>query len=224
MDKIMSSDFYKKKVEHSVNNIYKKINKANNPEESKERMNSRKLLNNKFRYKTKCNLLLKPMTNKNGRFNSLIGDYSSYVNKFKNKTLKPKIKSIDDISKDNLDSTTHKLNIIKRNSSFINSLKGNPRKIVFNRPLQKLQKHKSSGNIFDSINQLLPMIKPRQILINIYSGPYEYKIRDINKRTQSFKKFGKNSFYMGERYNPDNYSIEEKLGKNRNFYGKIFAN
>ena len=44
MDKIMSSDFYKKKVEHSLNNIYKKINKANNPEESKERMNSRKLL------------------------------------------------------------------------------------------------------------------------------------------------------------------------------------
>ena len=140
-----------------------------------------------------------------------------------NKTLKPKIKSIDDISKDNLDSTTHKLNIIKRNSSFINSLKGNPRKIVFNRPLQKLQKHKSSGNIFDSINQLLPMIKPRQILINIYSGPYEYKIRDINKRTQSYKKFGKNSIYMGEKYNPENYDLISKDKIGRNYYGAIFS-
>ena len=224
MEKILNTNFYKKKNVRSLKNIYKKINKANNPEESKERMNSRKYLNNKFRYKTKCNLLLKPITNKNGRFNSMIGDYSMAINKLKNQSLKPKIKSIDDISKDNLDSTSHKLNIIKRNSSFIKNLKGNPKKIEFNRPLQKLQKNKSSVNLFDAINKLLPMIKPRQILINIYSGPYEYKIRDINKERQSYKKFGKNSFYMGERYNPDNYSIEEKLGKHRNFYGKIFSN
>ena len=225
MEKILNSEFYTKKNEHSLNNIYKTINKANNPEESKEKMiNSRKLLNNKFRYRTKCNLLLKPMAYKNGRFNSMIGDYSEAINKLKNQSLKQKIKPIDDISKDILDSTTHKFNILKRNSSFINNLKGNPKKIEFNRPLQKLRKNKSSGNIFDTINQILPMIRPRKILINIYSGPYEYKIRDINKKTYSYKKFGKNSFYMGDKYNPDNYSIEEKMGRHRNFYGKVFAN
>ena len=223
MEKILNSDFYKKKNIRSLKYIYKKINKENNPEESKERMNSRKFLNNKFRYKTKCNLLLKPMANKNGQFNSLIGDYSTAIDKLKNQSLKPKIKSIDDISKDDLDNTSLKLNIIKRNSSFINNLKANSKKIEFNRPLQKLQKNKSSGNLFDSINKLLPTIRPRQILIHIYSGPYVYKIRDLNERTQSFKQFGKNSFYMGEKYNPDNYSIEGKLGR-RNFYGKIFAN
>ena len=88
MEKILNSDFYKKKNIRSLKYIYKKINKENNPEESKERMNSRKFLNNKFRYKTKCNLLLKPMANKNGRFNSLIGDYSTAIDKLKNQSYK----------------------------------------------------------------------------------------------------------------------------------------
>ena len=225
MERLLNSKLYKIKNAHSLNNIYKIDNKGNNSVENKVEMNSRKLLNNKFRFKTKCNLLLKPLTNKNGKFTSMLGDYSTSINKLIRPILKPSLKSIDNISKDIIDNNTiHKLNILKENSSFINNLKRNTKKIEYNRRSQILQKSKSSYIIFDRIANKLPMIKPRQILINIYSGPYEFKIKDINKRNYSYKKFGRNSFYMGERYNPENYAIEEKIGKHRNYYGKIFAN
>ena len=224
MEKLLNSKLYKIKNAYSLNNIYKIDNKGNNSEENKVEINSRKLLNNKFRFKTKCNLLLKPIINKNGRFASMLGDYSTSIQKLNRPPLKADLKSIDNISKDIIDNTIHKFNILKENSSFINNIKRNQKKIGYNRRSQILQKSKSSYIIFDRIAKIFPLIKPRKILINIYSGPYEFKIDDINKRNHSYKKFGRNSWYMGERYNPENYAIEEKIGKHRNYYGKIFAN
>ena len=224
MERIFESKFYKIKNDQQLNNNNKISNKDNQYEENKINMNSRKILNNKFRYKSRCNLLLKPKINKNGTINSLIANYSTVNNSLSllNKpSIKTKLKPINDISKDILDSTTQKLSVIKKDSNIINNLKRTGKKFEFNKLLPK---SKSSSNIFYKMNKLLPLIRPRQILINIYSGPYEYKINDINERSQSFKKFGRNSFYMGERYNPDNFVINEKLGVHRNYYGKIFSN
>ena len=224
MERIFESKFYKIKNEQQLNNNNKISNKDNQYEENKINMNSRKILNNKFRYKSRCNLLLKPKINKNGTINSLIANYSTVNNSLSllnRPSIKTKLKPINDISKDILDSTTQKLSVIKKDSNIINNLKRTGKKFEFNKLLPK---SKSSSNIFYKMNKLLPLIRPRQILINIYSGPYEYKINDINERSQSFKKFGRNSFYMGERYNPDNFVINEKLGVHRNYYGKIFSN
>ena len=224
MERIFESKFYKIKNDQQLNNNNKISNKDNQYEENKINMNSRKILNNKFRYKSRCNLLLKPKINKNGTINSLIANYSTVNNSLSllnRPSIKTKLKPINDISKDILDSTTQKLSVIKKDSNIINNLKRTGKKFEFNKLLPK---SKSSSNIFYKMNKLLPLIRPRQILINIYSGPYEYKINDINERNQSFKKFGRNSFYMGERYNPDNFVINEKLGVHRNYYGKIFSN
>jgi hypothetical protein len=224
MERIFESKFYKIKNDQQLNNNNKISNKDNQYEENKMNMNSRKILNNKFRYKSRCNLLLKPKINKNGTINSLIANYSTVNNSLSllnRPSIKTKLKPINDISKDILDSTTQKLSVIKKDSNIINNLKRTGKKFEFNKLLPK---SKSSSNIFYKMNKLLPLIRPRQILINIYSGPYEYKINDINERSQSFKKFGRNSFYMGERYNPDNFVINEKLGVHRNYYGKIFSN
>ena len=225
MERIFESKFYKiKNAQQQLNNNNKISNKDNQYEENKINMNSRKILNNKFRYKSRCNLLLKPKINKNGTINSLIANYSTVNNSLSllnRPSIKTKLKPINDISKDILDSTTQKLSVIKKDSNIINNLKRTGKKFEFNKLLPK---SKSSSNIFYKMNKLLPLIRPRQILINIYSGPYEYKINDINERSQSFKKFGRNSFYMGERYNPDNFVINEKLGVHRNYYGKIFSN
>ena len=224
MERIFESKFYKIKNDQQLNNNNKISNKDNQYEENKINMNSRKILNNKFRYKSRCNLLLKPKINKNGTINSLIANYSTVNNSLSllnRPSIKTKLKPINDISKDILDSTTQKLSVIKKDSNIINNLKRTGKKFEFNKLLPK---SKSSSNIFYKMNKLLPLIRPRQILINIYSGPYEYKINDINERSQNFKKFGRNSFYMGERYNPDNFVINEKLGVHRNYYGKIFSN
>ena len=224
MERIFESKFYKIKNDQQLNNNNKISNKDNQYEENKINMNSRKILNNKFRYKSRCNLLLKPKINKNKTINSLIANYSTVNNSLSllnRPSIKTKLKPINDISKDILDSTTQKLSVIKKDSNIINNLKRTGKKFEFNKLLPK---SKSSSNIFYKMNKLLPLIRPRQILINIYSGPYEYKINDINERNQSFKKFGRNSFYMGERYNPDNFVINEKLGVHRNYYGKIFSN
>ena len=224
MERIFESKFYKIKNDQQLNNNNKISNKDNQYEENKINMNSRKILNNKFRYKSRCNLLLKPKINKNGTINSLIANYSTVNNRLSllnRPSIKTKLKPINDISKDILDNTTQKLSINKQDSNIINNLKRTGKKFEFNKLLPK---SKSSSNIFYKMNKLLPLIRPRQILINIYSGPYEYKINDINERSQSFKKFGRNSFYMGERYNPDNFVINEKLGVHRNYYGKIFSN
>ena len=224
MERIFESKFYKIKNDQQLNNNNKISNKDNQYEENKINMNSRKILNNKFRYKSRCNLLLKPKINKNGTINSLIANYSTVNNSLSllnRPSIKTKLKPINDISKDILDSTTQKLSVIKKDSNIINNLKRTGKEFEFNKLLPK---NKSSSNIFYKMNKLLPLIRPRQILINIYSGPYEYKINDINERSQSFKKFGRNSFYMGERYNPDNFVINEKLGVHRNYYGKIFSN
>ena len=224
MERIFESKFYKIKNDQQLNNNNKISNKDNQYEENKINMNSRKILNNKFHYKSRCNLLLKPKTNKNGTISSLIANYSTVNNSLSllnRPSIKTKLKPINDISKDILDSTTQKLSVIKKDSNIINNLKRTGKKFEFNKLLPK---SKSSSNIFYKMNKLLPLIRPRQILINIYSGPYEYKINDINERSQSFKKFGRNSFYMGERYNPDNFVINEKLGVHRNYYGKIFSN
>ena len=89
--------------------------------------------------------------------------------------------------------------------------------------MKLLYKNKSTSSLLNSCNQILPLIKPRKILINICSGPYEFKIDDINKRYLSFKKFGKNSIYMGEKYNPENYDLISKDKIGRNYYGAIFS-
>jgi len=109
--------------------------------------------------------------------------------------------------------------MLSRNSSFLNNMKS---KKIFNFKNCAIR-NKSTSFIFDGMNQIFPLIKPRKILINIYSGPYEYKINDISKNNFNYKKFGKNSIYMGERYNPENYAIKEKIKVGRNYYGALYS-
>ena len=135
MERIFESKFYKIKNDQQLNNNNKISNKDNQYEENKINMNSRKILNNKFRYKSRCNLLLKPKINKNGTINSLIANYSTVNNSLSllnRPSIKTKLKPINDISKDILDNTTQKLSINKQDSNIINNLKRTGKKFEFN--------------------------------------------------------------------------------------------
>ena len=71
---------------------------------------------------------------------------------------------------------------------------------------------------------ILPAIKPRKIIINYCCGPYELYASDINKKNVDYKKYGHNTFFMGDNYNPQNYEIKQINRLSRNYYGKLFAN
>ena len=69
-----------------------------------------------------------------------------------------------------------------------------------------------------------PAIKPRKIIIDYCTGPYELHVTDINKKNFSYKKYGYSSSFMGDKYNPQNYEINQRNLLNRNYYGKLFSN
>ena len=221
MEKDITSEINKIKIlPLNNNNRTRNKQKQLELEENKTNNNSRNLLIDKILLQNKYNNLL--LRKRNSKLREILNSkYNNYPftsqASFQNDFL-----SIDKLSRDKPDKKfkIKTINIINRFPSTIKNLNVKEKKLEFT---NLLYKNKSSSSLFSNSNQILPLIKPRKILINICSGPYEFKIDDINKRYLSFKKFGKNSIYMGEKYNPENYDLISKDKIGRNYYGAIFS-
>jgi hypothetical protein len=221
MEKDITSEINKIKIlPLNNNNRTRNKQKQLELEENKTNNNSRNLLIDKILLQNKYNNLL--LRKRNSKLREILNPkYNNYPftsqASFQNNFL-----SIDKLSKDKPDKKfkIKTINIINRFPSTIKNLNVKEKKLEFT---NLLYKNKSTSSLFSNSNQILPLIKPRKILINICSGPYEFKIDDINKRYLSFKKFGKNSIYMGEKYNPENYDLISKDKIGRNYYGAIFS-
>ena len=221
MEKDITSEINKIKIlPLNNNNRTRNKQKQLELEENKTNNNSRNLLIDKILLQNKYNNLL--LRKRNSKLREILNPkYNNYPftsqASFQNNFL-----SIDKLSKDKPDKKfkIKTINIINRIPSTIKNLNVKEKKLDF---MKLLYKNKSTSSLLNSCNQILPLIKPRKILINICSGPYEFKIDDINKRYLSFKKFGKNSIYMGEKYNPENYDLISKDKIGRNYYGAIFS-
>ena len=221
MEKDITSEINKIKIlPLNNNNRTRNKQKQLELEENKTNNNSRNLLIDKILLQNKYNNLL--LRKRNSKLREILNPkYNNYPftsqASFQNNFL-----SIDKLSKDKPDKKfkIKTINIINRFPSTIKNLNVKEKKLDF---MKSLYKNKSTSSLLNSCNQILPLIKPRKILINICSGPYEFKIDDINKRYLSFKKFGKNSIYMGEKYNPENYDLISKDKIGRNYYGAIFS-
>ena len=121
-----------------------------------------------------------------------------------------------------------------------NKIRGNDSKTIYgnSRVNNLLKNNERKLNIFKGLNRtrstaellnketiyIFPAIRPRKIIIDYCCGPYDFRVNNINKRNLSYKKLGKNTFFMGGRYNPDNYTAKEQNRFNRNYYGKLFSN
>ena len=221
MEKDITSEINKIKIlPLNNNNRTRNKQKQLELEENKTNNNSRNLLIDKILLQNKYNNLL--LRKRNSKLREILNPkYNNYPftsqASFQNNFL-----SIDKLSKDKPDKKfkIKTINIINRFPSTIKNLNVKEKKLEFT---NLIYKNKSTSSLFSNSNQILPLIKPRKILINICSGPYEFKIDDINKRYLSFKKFGKNSIYMGEKYNPENYDLISKDKIGRNYYGAIFS-
>ena len=221
MEKDITSEINKIKIlPLNNNNRTRNKQKQLELEENKTNNNSRNLLIDKILLQNKYNNLL--LRKRNSKLREILNSkYNNYPftsqASFQNNFL-----SIDKLSRDKPDKKfkIKTINIINRIPSTIKNLNAKEKKLDF---MKLLYKNKSTLSLLNNSNQILPLIKPRKILINICSGPYEFKIDDINKRYLSFKKFGKNSIYMGEKYNPENYDLISKDKIGRNYYGAIFS-
>ena len=221
MEKDITSEINKIKIlPLNNNNRTRNKQKQLELEENKTNNNSRNLLIDKILLQNKYNNLL--LRKRNSKLREILNPkYNNYPftsqASFQNNFL-----SIDKLSKDKPDKKfkIKTINIINRIPSTIKNLNAKEKKLDF---MKLLYKNKSTSSLLNNSNQILPLIKPRKILINICSGPYEFKIDDINKRYLNFKKFGKNSIYMGEKYNPENYDLISKDKIGRNYYGAIFS-
>ena len=221
MEKDITSEINKIKIlPLNNNNRTRNKQKQLELEENKTNNNSRNLLIDKILLQNKYNNLL--LRKRNSKLREILNSkYNNYPftsqASFQNNFL-----SIDKLSRDKPDKKfkIKAINIINRIPSTIKNLNAKEKKLDF---MKLLYKNKSTSSLLNNSNQILPLIKPRKILINICSGPYEFKIDDINKRYLSFKKFGKNSIYMGEKYNPENYDLISKDKIGRNYYGAIFS-
>ena len=132
-------------------------------------------------------------------------------NKFKNPLFVKDNKNIE-----------NKNQTISRNSSVNNLLNNNARKANI---LKGLNRTKSTLDLLNKETiYIFPAIRPRKIIIDYCCGPYDYRVTNINKRNLSYKKLGKNTYFMGGKYNPDNYTAQEPNRFNRNYYGKLFSN
>ena len=123
----------------------------------------------------------------------------------------------------------------KDNKNIINNYKTINRNSSVN---SLLNNNERKGNIYKGLNRtrstaellnkgtiyIFPAIRPRKIIIDYCCGPYDFRVTNINKRNLSYKKLGKNTFFMGGKYNPDNYTANEPNRFNRNYYGKLFSN
>ena len=221
MEKDITSEINKIKIlPLNNNNRTRNKQKQLELEENKTNNNSRNLLIDKILLQNKYNNLL--LRKRNSKLREILNSkYNNYPftsqASFQNNFL-----SIDKLSRDKPDKKfkIKTINLINRIPSTIKNLNAKEKKLDF---MKLLYKNKSTSSLLNNSNQILPLIKPRKILINICSGPYEFKIDDINKRYLSFKKFGKNSIYMGEKYNPENYDLISKDKIGRNYYGAIFS-
>ena len=110
---------------------------------------------------------------------------------------------------------------LERNSSFGNLINNRVKKIdVF----KGLNRNKSTAELLNqNYLYILPLIKPRRIIIDYCCGPHELHVTDINKKNLNCKQYGHNTFFMGENYNPLNYEIKQKNRISRNYYGKLFS-
>ena len=132
-------------------------------------------------------------------------------NKFKNPLFVKDNKNIE-----------NKNQTISRNSSVNNLLNNNARKANI---LKGLNRTRSTLDLLNKETiYIFPAIRPRKIIIDYCCGPYDYRVTNINKRNLSYKKLGKNTYFMGGKYNPDNYTAQEPNRFNRNYYGKLFSN
>ena len=203
-----------KKIHYNEKQLESEENKINN--------NSRTFLFDRIGFNHRYNLIMH--SRKNRRLAPILQNY------FKDKghntcdnESKTNLNPIKKVSITKNDDAIKNLSLLSNNQFNINTLKNKEKKIFFINS-RNLFRDKSTPFILNKTNKILPLIKPRKIIINIFSGPYEYKINDINKKCFNFKKFGRNSIFMGERYNPDNYGFDAKTMNHRNFYGAIFAN
>ena len=220
----MKNDIYTERFQaKSLNNI-KKIHyneKQLESEENKINGGSRDFLFDKIGFQHRYNLLLHSRKNKKLApiFQNYYKDKEHDSCDNNSKTILKPIKKIT-ITKN--DDAVKNLSLLNNNRLNINTLKNKQKKFFINS--RNLLRNKSTPLILNKTDRILPLIKPRKIIINIFSGPYEFKITDINKKYLNFKKFGRNSVFMGERYNPDNYAFDAKTMNHRNYHGGIFMN
>ena len=222
MEKDITSEINKIKIlPLNNNNRTRNKQKQLELEENKTNNNSRNLLIDKILLQNKYNnnLLLRK---RNSKLREILNSKDNNYPFTSQASFQNNFLSIDKLSKDKPDKKfkIKTINIINRIPSTIKNLNVKEKKLDF---MNLLYKNKSPSSLLNNSKQILPLIKPRKILINICSGPYEFKIDDINKRYLSFKKFGKNSIYMGEKYNPENYDLISKDKIGRNYYGAIFS-
>ena len=111
---------------------------------------------------------------------------------------------------------------IDRSSSVSDLLNIRKKKLIV---FKGLNKNNSSAELINKNTiSVLPLIKPRKIIIDICSGPHELRITNLNNNDLNKKQYGHNSIFMGEKYNPDNYEIKKINKFNRNYHGKLFSN
>ena len=202
-----------KKIHYNTKQLELEENKINN--------NSSNYLFDKIGFQHRYNLLLH--SRKNKKLAPIIQNfYKDKEHSSCDKNKKIILKPIKKISTTKNNDAIKNLSLLSDNQFNINTLKNKEKKFFINS--RNLFRNESTPLILNKTDRLLPLIKPRKIIINIFSGPYEFKITDINKKYLNFKKFGRNSVFMGERYNPDNYGLDAKTMNHRNYYGGIFAN
>ena len=193
-------------------------------EENKNYFQSNTTLNNNspnntnnFNYNQKYHKIITPINNKlypsfRGKSNPHNDNRTIFQNKNNNFNNTLYINKNKDMS----------FKTLGRNSSVGNILNNKIRKIY---PCKGLNRNKSSVELLNEKTlYILPLLKPRKIIIDYCCGPYELHVTDINKKNFNYKKYGHNTFFMGGKYNPNNYEIKQMNRFNRNYYGKLFAN
>ena len=111
---------------------------------------------------------------------------------------------------------------LEKNSSTSNLLNNRIKKVYINKGLNR---NRSTAELLNKETiYILPAIKPRKIIIDYCCGQYDLQISNINKKNFNFKKYGHNTFFMGDNYNPQNYEVKQINRLSRNYYGKLFAN
>ena len=175
----------------NYNNIYNPRNK--NLEENKNY-----LQNNKYKYNPNINSnynLNKINSFRNNKINPLLSGKSNsnkvnYINDnriiFQNKNHFNDTLLINGIKNDKKYNFNFKT--LERNSSFGNLINNRIRKFdVF----KGLNRNKSTAELLNQNNiYILPLIKPRRIIIDYCCGPYELHVIDINKKNLNCKQYG----------------------------------
>ena len=201
---------------HYPKNIQPEENK--NYFQSNTTLNNNSPINNNFDYNPKYNKILSP------RKANIYPIHSGNSNPHNNRTIFQNKNNFNNTLLKNNNKNNYNVNFrtLNRNSSVGCMLNHNIKKIY---PFKGLNRTKSTAELLNTKTlYLLPLIKPRRIIIDYCCGPYELHVTDINKKNFNYKKYGHNTFFMGDRFNPLNYEIKQPNRLNRNYYGKLFAN